>query len=205
MSSGDEWSTDEIQLAPEYRDEPIERFILDIAAPEMFDEEARDRLRVAFRKTCARCDVPMAIYEARDESVLLGIANVTNTPLVQLISTLQSAAATEYETLATRAERQSKVSLDLAPVAFSGRTYLGPGTEDYRDEPPEIPSDDELEHTPFHELQRLSMAHGLLHNHPDRLTLVEQLKEARPDEEAVVRYRGIPGRVKNAFVGEELT
>lgn len=198
----DEWSTAEIQLAPEYRDEPVERFIFAISTPETFDEEARDRLRSAFRKTCARCDVPMAIYEAREQSVLVGFPNVTNSPLVRVYRTIQSRVQTEYKSLIERAERQSKVPLDLEPLAFGGMAYLGPGTEDYREAPPTIPRDDDLDHTPFPELKRLSMAHGLQYiNHTKKHTLVEQLKEARSADPS----RGLTDRVKAAFVGEELT
>lgn len=194
--SVDDWSIEEIQLADQYRDEPVERFILEIADPEMFDEDAHERLEKAFRHVCSRMDVPLVIYEARSASVLIGVTNPTVAPLVKIYHVLKSRVPTEYEQLIDREQRKSRTPLDLAPLSWGGVTYLGRGDDDYREEPPSIPSDDELRHTPFPELQRLSMAHGLLSNKREKRVLIEQLQEARVEPEP-----GFAGRVKDAVVG----
>lgn len=189
---------DEIGRAPEYYDEPVERFELDVSdANDIdFDDDARKRLRSVFRKTVEKRGAELIEYEAHESSISIGVINTSNAPLVQLIRVIHRESQQRYAHVLDREGRRTRGPLDAEPLKWGGRTYLGPDGEDYREEPPEIPGGHDLDRVADAELRRLAMAHGVRDN-LDLSRIKDELRERRPDDP-----ESLGTRVKSALSGK---
>lgn len=156
-----------------------ETFLLRVSDPEGFDDAARERLKPIVEHVCGRLDVVLLGYEASEETVTLSLENHTSAPLDRLVSQIQQRVQSRYRQELDQAQRAGDAPKEAVPVTWSGRIYLGPGGVDYRaDGTPDVPSDEELDHTPHDELRMLAAIHGVDVSRNSRV-IIENLKEVR--------------------------